>query len=69
MAHQTNPHFSPASCCVRRRTAPSGVFSRRGARRTVMYDSAPCEVPPDLLIENSTVHGTSAALVTKAGEK
>jgi len=34
-----------------------------------MYDSAPCEVPPDLLIENSTGHGNSAALVTKAGEK
>jgi hypothetical protein len=36
-----NPHFSPASCCGRRCTAPRGVFSLRGARRTVKYDSAP----------------------------
>jgi len=36
-----NLHFSPAFCCGRRCTAPSGVFSLRGARRTVKYDSAP----------------------------
>ncbi len=36
-----SPYFSPASCCGRRCTAPSGVFSLRGARRTVEYDSAP----------------------------
>jgi len=32
-----SPHISPASCCGRRCTAPSGVFSPRGARRTVEY--------------------------------
>ena len=37
----SSPHFSPAFCCGRRCTAPSGVFSFRGARRTVKYDSAP----------------------------
>ena len=36
-----NPHISPASCCGRRCTAPSVVFSPRGARRTVEYGSAP----------------------------
>ena len=29
-----NPHIPPAFCCGRRCTAPSGVFSPRGARRT-----------------------------------
>ena len=32
-----SPHISPASCCGQRCTAPSGVFSPRGARRTVEY--------------------------------
>jgi hypothetical protein len=37
----SNPHFSPASSYGRRCTTPSWVFSLRGARRTVKYDSAP----------------------------
>jgi hypothetical protein len=36
-----SPHFSPASGYGRRCTTPSWVFSLRGARRTVKYDSAP----------------------------
>jgi len=36
-----SPHFSPPIYCGRRCTAPSGVFSLRGARRTVEYASAP----------------------------
>jgi len=39
-------HISPASCCGRRCTAPSGVFSPRGARRTASTRSAPCEARP-----------------------
>jgi len=34
---RVSPHISPASCCDRRCTDPSGVFSPRGARRTVEY--------------------------------
>ena len=36
-----SPHISPAFYCGRRFAAPSGVFSPRGARRTVEYASAP----------------------------
>jgi len=36
-----NPNISPAFCCGRRCTAPSGVFSPRGARRTASTRSAP----------------------------
>ena len=43
----TGPHFSPASSYDRRCTTPSGVFSLRGARRTVKYDSAPREARPE----------------------
>ena len=43
----TSPHFSPASSYDRRCTTPSGVFSLRGARRTVKYDSAPREARPE----------------------
>ena len=43
----TGLHLSPTSSCGRRCTTPSGVFSLRGARRTVKYDSAPYEVRPE----------------------
>jgi hypothetical protein len=38
-----SPHISPAFNCGQRCTAPSGVFSHRGARRTASTRSAPCE--------------------------
>jgi len=41
-----SPRISPTFCCGRRCTAPSGVFSRRGARRTSSTRSAPCEAWP-----------------------
>ena len=41
-----SPHFSPPIYSGRRCTAPSGVFSPRGARRTVEYASAPLGSKP-----------------------
>ena len=38
---RTNPQISPPSCCSRRSAAICGVCSRRGAPRTVKYESAP----------------------------
>jgi hypothetical protein len=36
-----SPDYSPVFGCKARRTAPSAVFSPRGARRTVKYACAP----------------------------
>ena len=49
----SSPHISPAFCCGRRCTVPSGVFSPRGARRTIEYALR----APQL--QNPTGHGTS----------
>jgi hypothetical protein len=45
-------HSSLVSCCGRRCAPPGGVFSRRGARRTVTYAAAPLgsKTPPNTVL-------------------